>query len=433
MQRRPKYGEVRGAVKLVHAADLHLDSPLVGLSRYPGAPVEEVRGATRAAMENLVTLCIEEQAKLLVLSGDVFDGEWKDFSTGLFYCAQLARLKESGTAVVSIRGNHDAASSITPNLRLPDHVRELPSRRPETVLFEDLGVAVHGQSFPRRDVREDLTRAYPEPVVGAFNVGLLHTALTGSADHEPYAPCKLSGLQSKGYDYWALGHVHSFSVVAEDPWVVYPGNLQGRHAREAGPKGAVVVEVDSGRISSVCHRPLDVVRWSLCDVDVAGVETVDEALDRVRRALELAVESAEGRLVAARVALTGSSPLHRRGVAERDRWEADVRATAIDVGEGRLWIERVDWRTTPEVRWDDLSLQSGALGQVVRSFEELRRDPERRAELVGSLAELVDKLPPELRQGTAGLGFGDGGDLDAVLDDVRDVVLAALLDVSEVA
>src|SRR5437762_2401581 len=123
--RRMLRGKRSEPVKIVHASDLHLDSPLAGLERYDGAPVEAIRGATRRALENLVTLCLEERAALLLIAGDVYDGDWKDYSTGLFFAASLGRLRQAGIHVVMVRGNHDAASQITRNLRLPSHVSEL--------------------------------------------------------------------------------------------------------------------------------------------------------------------------------------------------------------------------------------------------------------------------------------------------------------------
>ena len=99
-------------MRILHAADLHIDSPLRGLDRYPGAPVERLRGATRRALENLVSLAVEERVDLLLLAGDVFDGTWKDYSPGLFFSAQMARLREAEIPVVLVRGNHDAASSV---------------------------------------------------------------------------------------------------------------------------------------------------------------------------------------------------------------------------------------------------------------------------------------------------------------------------------
>jgi DNA repair exonuclease SbcCD nuclease subunit len=257
-------------MKFVHAADLHLDSPLRGLQRYEGAPVDRMRGATRRALENLIALCLEEEVRLLLLAGDLFDGNWKDYSTGLFFAKQMSRLRQAGIPVVLIRGNHDAASQITRSLQLPDNVVELATRRPETRVFEELGIAVHGQGFATRAVSEDLALRYPAAVAGLVNVGLLHTCATGREGHDPYAPCAVETLIAKGYDYWALGHVHRREVLAQDPWIVFAGNLQGRHVKEAGAKGATLVTLAGGRITDVVHRPLDVVRWVICDVDAAA-------------------------------------------------------------------------------------------------------------------------------------------------------------------
>ncbi len=225
-------------IKFIHAADIHLDSPLVGLERYDGAPVDEIRGATRRALENLVRLATEEHASFVLIAGDVYDGDWKDYNTGLFFVKQMARLKEAGISVYLVAGNHDAASVITKSLRMPDNVAFLSTERPETMLIDRLGIALHGQGFPAREVTEDLSIAYPDAMAGMFNIGLLHTSVDGRSGHEPYAPCTLDGLRSKGYDYWALGHVHAREVLSEDPWIVFPGNMQGRHVRETGPKGA---------------------------------------------------------------------------------------------------------------------------------------------------------------------------------------------------
>ncbi len=133
--------------KFIHAADLHLDSPLRGLDGYEGAPVEEIRGATRKALENLVDLAIAQSVDFLLIAGDIYDGDWRDYNTGLFFLAQMSRLREPGVRVFFIRGNHDASSQITRQLNLPDHVREFSTRKPETITLDDLGVAILGQGF----------------------------------------------------------------------------------------------------------------------------------------------------------------------------------------------------------------------------------------------------------------------------------------------
>jgi DNA repair exonuclease SbcCD nuclease subunit len=107
-------------IRFLHAADIHLDSPLTGLERYEGAPVEELRGATRRALENLVELAIERELDFVLIAGDLYDGDWKDHNTGLFFVDRMNRLREAAIPVVIISGNHDAANRMTRSLRRPD-------------------------------------------------------------------------------------------------------------------------------------------------------------------------------------------------------------------------------------------------------------------------------------------------------------------------
>lgn len=159
----------------VHAADLHLDSPMLGLERYDTAPEEEARAASRLAFSRLINLCLERRAPLLLLAGDLFDSDWRDFNTGLFFIHELSRLREAGTKVVTIRGNHDSASEVTKALTWPEHVTELSSRTVEAVEVPELGAVVHGRSYPGRRVEEDWVPDYPDPTPGLLNIGLLHT------------------------------------------------------------------------------------------------------------------------------------------------------------------------------------------------------------------------------------------------------------------
>jgi DNA repair exonuclease SbcCD nuclease subunit len=134
-------------MQFLHCADIHLDSPLRGLERYEGAPVDEVRGATRRAFRNLIDAALRERVDFVVIAGDLYDGNWPDFNTGLFFAKGMAELGESGIAVYGVRGNHDATSQITRTLRQPKNVHFLPDLAPGTLINDDLGLAVHGQSF----------------------------------------------------------------------------------------------------------------------------------------------------------------------------------------------------------------------------------------------------------------------------------------------
>jgi DNA repair exonuclease SbcCD nuclease subunit len=383
----------------IHAADIHLDSALHGLERYEGAPVEEIRSATRRAFENLIDLAIDAEVAFVLLVGDLYDGDWKDYNTGLYFVDRMNRLYESGIRVIIVAGNHDAASQITKHLRLPDNVTLFSTKQPEQVVFEDLGIAIYGQGFATRAVTDDISQTYPQGDPQLFNIGLLHTCLDGKPGHEPYAPCTVDGLRSKGYQYWALGHVHKREVISEDPWIVFPGNIQGRHAREFGPKGCTLVTVKQGEIVAVEHRDLDVFRWSRCELDVSSSETVDDVYEQVRLALQNESDAAEGRPVAVRLLLRGSSAAHTALRQNQERWVQEYRALATgQVGAG-VWLEKVSIKTTALTSYEgDLERDDG-LSSLLRSIRDLELDDESAGALADELSALRQKLPAELLGG----------------------------------
>lgn len=416
-------------MKFVHAADLHIDSPLVGLERYEGAPVEQIRQSTRRALVNLVDLCIAEAAKALVIAGDLFDGEWRDYSTGLFFVGQMQRLRQAGIAVVLVKGNHDAQSQVTQRLAWPDNVKEFGSERPETVLFESHALAFHGQSYPHRVESRDLATGYPRAVEGLLNVGVLHTCATGRPGHEPYAPCKVETLVSKGYDYWALGHVHEREVLSTDPWIVFPGNLQGRHIRETGPKGATVVEYDAHGISAVEHRVLDVVRFGRLSVDVDGVATADEVVERAFEAIATAWHAADERVSVVRLRVSGRTPAHAALHRDLERWNAEVRARANELS--GVWVEKVRFETRPPQPVAEVEKRADALGQVLRALSHLREEPSARQRVLSAFEELKTKLPVEVKRGSGGVDLDDADSLLEVLDDVEELFESAIYDAEE--
>ena len=383
-------------MKLLHAADLHIDSPLRGLSRYEGAPAEEIRKAARHAVENLVELATTESVDAVLLAGDVYDGDWKDYKTGLFFAAQMRRLQAADIPVMLVAGNHDAASTITRELRLPDNVHRFATDRPESVVREDLGLAVHGQGYAVRDVTENLAARYPDPCPGLYNVGLLHTALSGGYDgHATYAPCGVGELVASGYDYWALGHVHTRQVVHEEqPWIVFPGNTQGRHARETGGKGATLVTVaDDGR-ASLEHRDLDVVRWALVEVDASGARDVEDVLDRLDHAFARERKRAGGRLLAARAHIVGASDAHEALWRDRVRLEAEARALAS--GSAGVWLEKLRLRTRHVELADSGADVPELVADLARTAAALRADPAELERLVATVPGL-GKIDPGVR------------------------------------
>ncbi|PUB84843.1 MAG: DNA repair exonuclease [gamma proteobacterium symbiont of Ctena orbiculata] len=411
----------------IHAADIHLDSSLHGLERYEGAPVDEIRSATRRAFDNLIELAIDEEVAFVLLVGDLYDGDWKDYNTGLYLVERMGRLREAGIRVYIVAGNHDAASQITKHLRLPDNVTLFSTKHPEEVILDDLNVAIYGQGFATRAVTDDLSAAYPQGDSQLFNIGLLHTCLDGKPGHEPYAPCSVDGLRSKGYQYWALGHVHNREEVSQDPWIVFPGNIQGRHIRELGPKGCTLVTVENGQIAEVEHRDLDVMRWSLCELDVSASETIDDIYEQVREGLQATSDAAEGRPVAVRLELQGSCAAHSILHADRERWTQEYRALATGLVGAGIWLEKVSIKTRPSVSVDEVLERDDALSGLLRAIRDMELDASALDDLTDDISTLRQKLPAELH------GGGDPYDptkpeiLKETLEDIKELLVNRLL------
>jgi DNA repair protein SbcD/Mre11 len=418
-------------MKFLHAADIHLDSALRGLEKYEGAPVEEIRSATRRAFDNLIAFAIDEEVDFVLLVGDLYDGDWKDYNTGLYFVERMGRLHEAKIPVFIVKGNHDAASQITSHLRLPDNVKVFGTRKPERIVLENLDVAIHGQSFADRAVTDDISQAYPQGDSQLFNIGLLHTCLDGKPGHDPYAPCTVDGLRSKGYQYWALGHIHKREEVSQDPWIVFPGNLQGRHMRETGPKGCTLVTVSNGVISEVIHHDLDVLRWSLCEVDVTACENIDDIYDQVRGALQHALDTAEGRSVAARLVLQGVCPVHSRLHAEAEHWIQEYRALATGLGGAGIWLEKVLFMTQPSISIDKLLLNDDALGSLLRSIRDMELNETALVELANEVSPLRQKLPPELLSGEERFDPTEPQQLKVILEEIKELLMNRLLTKSQ--
>lgn len=408
--------------RFIHAADPHLDSPLQGLEIHEGAPVELLRGATRRAFENLVQLAIGERIDLLVIAGDLYDGDWKDYSTGLFFRGQMVRLRDASIPVYLIAGNHDAASIISKKLTLPENVHVFSTRSPETKEVAGHPVVIHGRGFPHRAVPENLACDYPPAVSGKFNLGLLHTSLNGRPGHDTYAPCSEQDLRQRGYGYWALGHIHQPEVINKDPWIVFAGNCQGRHARETGPRGCRLVTVnDSLAVESAEWHDLDVVRWNELKVDLTGIDEEAGALTRARDAMGKAVAAADGRLVAARIVLSGTTSLHGSLHRDGQRWHAEFLARAQDHGPEALWIERIKIATTPVYDVAQLAQRDALTKIVVENLDQARVNLE---VLPAEIVDMLAVVPPEVRDEVEFEWSGD--QRSAVLDDVRAIILDAL-------
>jgi DNA repair exonuclease SbcCD nuclease subunit len=389
------------AYRFVHAADVHLDSPLRSLAMRNPELGALVGNASRQVFARIIDLCLDEQVQALMLSGDLYDGEQTSMKTARFLADQLRRLHTAGIKVFMIRGNHDALSKITRQLVLPDSVH-LFEACGEAIAVDrdakDRQVVVHGLSFAKPQAPESLLKKYRPPTEGAINIGLMHTSLDGSPGHDVYAPCSASDLASSGFRYWALGHIHKRSAIHGQGAcsIVMPGIPQGRDVGESGPKSVTLVSVmDDGAIT-LDERIVSVAQFERIHVDASGISTWRELASGIEAALGDALGKSASEHLVARLSVSGITPLAWtiRRDADFLRTEAESRSAAL----GNVWIDKleIDCRRPTTVM----------LGESADPVEELKKviaddiiDSEGfQAEARDIVEKLLDQLPPECRR-----------------------------------
>ena len=373
----------------IHAADIHLDSPLAGLAAKDETFSQMVRGATRRAFANVVDLAIAEGASFVVIAGDLYDGTWKDHSTGQFAVAQLARLSRAGIRAFIVFGNHDAESRVTRHLAMPDGVYSFSNRKCETIDVPELGVAIHGRSYKDAATLDNIAATYCPPTRGRLNLAILHTALEGHDGHARYAPCSVDELRAAGHDYWALGHVHEASIRSTGPHIVFPGNTQGRHVRETGAKGAMVVKVEDGMVRSVEPRACDEVRWARATLDAGSARDMTELLSGVSEVLARSRAGAGDRPTATRLEVTAAGPLRDRLLADPDWFASEVRGQASTVSDA-LWLEKI------RIRASEVDGPSGLPPEIADLLAVAMDDPDCAKAIEGAIAPLLGKLPSDV-------------------------------------
>lgn len=379
--------------RFVHAADLHLDSPFTGLaSGVPEQVAKSLRQATFDAYGNIVELCVSERVDALLIAGDVYDGADRSLRAQRRFIDGLDRLHRAGIRSFVCHGNHDPLDGWEARLTYPPSCHRFGSEFQAVPVFEDdPGRAlVHGVSYPTRNVKRNLVRRLGQVDSQAFNIGLLHANVDNDANHMAYAPCSLSDLAAPGIDYWALGHVHTRRVLnPQSPTVVYPGNPQGRHLNETGPRGVYLVSIDESGRTGLDFRPVDTVRWERLSLDIAQTDTEQSLLDELHRRVGESLEEAEGRSLVLRMTLAGRGGLHRflrqpNAVADLldDMNQAWAQLAPF------AWCERIEDRAAPAFDRARRLQGSDFVADLLRLCDRSKQDPESLHELREGLSEL---------------------------------------------
>lgn len=404
----------------LHAADLHLDTPFTNVGGFPDHVADALREASLEAWGQLVDEASRRQVDAVLLAGDLYDGAERGIRAQRAFLDGVTRLADEGIRTLLVHGNHDpVAEGWTAIGEFPDLVTVFPAHRVASERFEAGGeqVTVHGTSYAVAATSENLARRFEPADDGGFHIGLLHANVGGPATgHADYSPCTVDDLRRTGYQYWALGHVHGRRVLHDgDPWIVYPGNLQGRSTKptERGAKGAVVVTVTDGIATEPEFVPLDRVRFVDVEVAIDAHDAAASLLDELEATVGPAAH--DGRSLVVRATVGGTGSLHDELAPAGRRAEIldDLRRRGT-ARQPFAWWQSITWSTRPALDVVDLRQREDFTADLLRTIDETPPD-QRRAWtdlLPADIARELDDLLPE----------GD----DAIWDDAGQIALDAV-------
>ena len=367
-------------LRFVHAADLHLDSPFVGMKAVaPDDVARALRGATYRAYENIVNLCIAERVDALVVAGDVYDSADRSLRAQLKFVEGLKRLHAAGIRSFVCHGNHDPLDGWEARLEYPPSCKQFKAEFECVPVFGDdqERAVVHGISYPTRDIHDNLVSRLDRTNSRPFSIGLMHANVGNNLNHALYAPCSLEDLQQSRIDYWALGHVHTRQVLSDQsPTVVYPGNTQGRNLNETGARGVYLVEVDERRTVHLEFKAVDTLRWELPVLDISGIDNEQNLVDRLHQSMETALNGADGRSVVLRIALAGRGGLHEK------LKQPNIIQDLTDNLNGQwarrspfAWCERIQDKTLATFNRQERIAGTDFLAEVLKTTDRAKRDP----------------------------------------------------------
>ncbi|MBD0865372.1 MAG: DNA repair exonuclease [Rhodobacteraceae bacterium] len=374
-------------IRILHTADVHLDSPLRSLALRDPELRDRIQTASRVAFSRIVDSALDEDAAALLISGDLFDRAVRSAQTAAFLTVQLERLRDDGIRVFYIKGNHDADNPLTGELSLPENVHIFDGRGGKIQLADN--VWIHGVSFANRHAPASLLPKFQAPVAGAVNIAMLHTSLASPEGHDPYAPCAIGDLTAAGFDYWALGHVHRRQVHSSMPWVIMPGTPQGRDIGEPGPKSATLLTIGE----TICTKeiPTSVVEFLRMRIDVSDVEDDDALRVLLRQKLRDKAQSLVSASAVIRLELTGRTPRCWQMLRDQDFWTEIASEYARETG--TLWLDKVIFNLS-----DSTAPGHSATDELAEIMRSIREDAHFTRTCRTEIEDILNELPQNRRE-----------------------------------
>ncbi len=374
-------------VKFVHTADLHLDTPFKGLSNWDNQLASKLKDATLKSFYNIIDLCIQEKVDFLIIAGDIFDSEIKSLAAHLAFYNALKKLSDNNIATYIVCGNHDPLSSLADFKELPDNVFLFNSSKAGKETFYKDGKAladIYGISFENKIVKKNLAKTFQlEDGHSPFSIAVMHGTIGNPGPHENYAPFTKDDVINKGFDYWALGHIHKKEIIRQSmPAIVYPGNPQGRDFGETGAKGCCLVEISDTKEPRIDFIPTQLLRFEEATINIEGVNTIELVYQKIESINDYINDYDEKTGYIIRLTLTGKTSLHTK--LNKDE-EIEELLEYLNQGlslSGYTRIDTIKVKTQPDIDIEKLRKGTDFAAEVLKTFETYDNDKNKLEQLI---------------------------------------------------
>ena len=374
---------MKPTIRFIHAADLHLDSPYVGMQNLPEPIFKDVKESTLLAYNRLIELAIEEKVDFVLFVGDLFDQQSTSIKSVITLKRGLEKLKEHGIYAYISYGNHDFGICVKADLTFPDNTFVFQSEEIQRFPFNKNGeevAQIYGFSYEKRAVKKKMIREFNFDRPDVYQIGTLHGSIQSNTDHDVYAPFQLEDFEKHQADYWALGHIHKREILSENPYIIYPGNIQGRHINEPGEKGCYVVEMSPHRTEVEFHALQEIIfeQRIIEDSQANNLEELTEELFRIKESWR---NSSHKYIIRLHLHLpeTFASTVEQQQVDEL----LELLNEQEDTEKDWIWIQAIYWSVDWTYDRDEMKASNQFIGEVLQAIDD-DEDPIRHLDILAN-------------------------------------------------
>ena len=265
-------------LRFIHCADLHLDRSFEGLYLM-NESVDELLEINEKVLESIVSVAIKEAVDFVLLVGDTFHQNRPSLKTQHQFFTQMSRLEVADIPVYLSFGNHDYYEEARYWFDFPKNVHLFTEETVQTIIGETkqgVSYCISGFSYQKPWLDESKVAQFPRRQ-GTYHIGMYH----GDQQGEHYAPFVVQEMKQKGYDYWALGHIHVATTLSTQPPIIYPGTPQVHTKKEKETPGILLVTLTQGQATWEAI-PVHQLSWQEITLSLAGVSNQRMALEKIQ-------------------------------------------------------------------------------------------------------------------------------------------------------